>query len=218
MCVPFLTNPQQVHPQYDCNEIGLWSRWQNSLVADILVVGQDWGGTDYYKKGKGREDDSNPTNKNLMTLFDSIGISLCGPQHTEKKPRSYPQLFFTNAVLCLKSGGMNGTIPVKNSSACGEHFLRPLIDLIEPKVVITLGVTAYSSVANAYGVRVTKFEDAVNCSDGYPLLPLEKTRLFPVFHCGKYGWQINRRESNQNPGDKQKQDWQKIKTFLANLT
>jgi hypothetical protein len=29
--------------KYDCDEINAWAQWQNSLDANILLVGQDWG-------------------------------------------------------------------------------------------------------------------------------------------------------------------------------
>ena len=74
----------------DCTErINLWSYWQGSLTATIMVVGQDWGcpeessvmeniraindgKTDLYQY-----DDHNPTDRNLVELFASIGIAVC---------------------------------------------------------------------------------------------------------------------------------------------
>ena len=32
----------------DCDEIDAWALWQNSLDADILLLGQEWGDVNGY--------------------------------------------------------------------------------------------------------------------------------------------------------------------------
>ena len=55
-------------------------------------------------------------------------------------------VFFTNAILCLKTkGGMQGKVEKEWFSSCGETFLRPLIELIQPQVVVCLGERAWRS-------------------------------------------------------------------------
>ncbi len=44
---------------------------------------------------------------------------------------------------------------------CGARFLRPTIDLIAPKVVVTLGEWAYRATTTAYGVPRVAFRQAV---------------------------------------------------------
>jgi hypothetical protein len=51
-----------------------------------------------------------------------------------------------------------------------------------------------------------KFIDAVSLKEGFVLQ--KKTRLFPVFHCGTYGWNINRKNTHQF------EDWKKIGAYL----
>lgn len=51
-----LENPAQVEGgRWDCEQIGAWSLWQGNLDAKLMVVGQDWGGTDYFLKNQGRD-------------------------------------------------------------------------------------------------------------------------------------------------------------------
>jgi Uracil DNA glycosylase superfamily len=192
-----LTNPS-AFPDFDKDEIGAWSLWQNGLDADILLVGQDWGGVDYFTGHHGVDEDKNPTNKNLTRLFQSIGISVEGPETGKKNPR----LFFTNAILCLKPGGLTTPIEKNYATVCSSKFLKPLIDLIEPKVVIGLGTFAYESIAASYDLPILPFMKAVENPDGF--LIGKSSRLFPVYHCGAHGWNINRK------GPVQIEDWRKI--------
>ena len=37
--------------------IGPWTQWQGNLEADLMVVGQDWGGVDYFIDNEGLEQD-----------------------------------------------------------------------------------------------------------------------------------------------------------------
>lgn len=200
-----LTNPSQIS-EYDSDEIGPWSLWQGSLDAKILLVGQDWGDVRYFKKRGGIDEDNNPTNRNLGDLFQSIEIPLEGPE----SPIKNGGLFFTNVILCLKKGGLSAPVEEKHALSCGKHYLKPLVSIINPKVVIALGEKAYRSVCACYGLKPAPFKDAVMVEHGFPLT-LE-CRLFPVYHCGARGWNINRK------GPLQIQDWEKIGSYLHTRT
>ena len=54
--------------------------------------------------------------------------------------------FFTNAILCLKQGGMQAAVDPVWFANCGKLFLRPTIELIAPNAVVTLGERAYRAV------------------------------------------------------------------------
>lgn len=200
-CGEKLTNPSHF-PEFDTYEIGPWSIWQNSLDADVLLVGQDWGGVDYFTRHKGRDEDANPTNRNLMTLFGSINIPVSGPESGKRNPR----LFFNNVILCMKEGGLTNPLEKKYAPACCSRFLKPLINLIEPRVVIALGTFAYEAIAESYGVVRVPFREAVERPAGFRLNP--RSWMFPVFHCGAHGWNINRK------GPLQIEDWKKIGKYL----
>ena len=58
-----LENPSRCEQgQYDSPHIGPWSQWQGHLNAELMVVGQDWGDTNYFIKNQGLEAKRNPTN------------------------------------------------------------------------------------------------------------------------------------------------------------
>jgi uracil-DNA glycosylase len=208
-----LINPSRCsNRQHDSSHIGPWSRWQGNIDAEIMIVGQDWGDDRYFIDNKGFDKTrtksgapyENPTNKALMDLLNTIGVNIEPCKDYETKG----DLFFTNAILCLKKKGrMQGPVKDKWLKNCGERFLRPLIDIVCPKVVITLGEKAYRSLCNIYNLEQEKnFKDAVENDNGYPLSA--NTLLFPVYHCGKRTMNTNRSFPEQ------KRDWERIKNSI----
>jgi hypothetical protein len=103
-----LTNPSICGDgAYDSDQIGPWSLWQGNLDADLMIVGQDWGDEAYFLQNAGHESHKNPTNETLRKLLASIGIEIEPPS----KERGFGgQLFFTNAILCLKTGGLQAHV------------------------------------------------------------------------------------------------------------
>ena len=193
---------------YDSLQIGPWSRWQGNLDAKLMVVGQDWGTPTYFKKWKGFDNPKNPTNLNLMDLLKAIGFKIepftCKDQIGE--------LFFTNAILCLKQGNLQSEVKDKWFQNCCEKFLKPLIDIIKPQVVVALGEKAFYSILETfsmsykrqkYGIIVTTVGRAggIELSNG--------TRLFPVYHCGTRIINTNTRSKTE-----QVKDWKQIGQVL----
>ena len=201
-CVPLgMTNPSVcAGGQYDTNEIGPWTQWHGSLNADLMVVGQDWGGREYFIDEKGVETDDNDTNSNLQILLASVGYKIALPW----EPQKPAGLFFTNAVLCLKPGRLTGSVKARCFRNCGVEFLKPQIELIQPKVVVTLGLLAYKAVMRAYNRRPrATMRDAVQTTER-----LGPSTLVPVYHCGYYG-------TLSRSLDEQQKDWQRVEAVLS---
>jgi len=188
---------------FDSDHLGPWSRWQGNLDAKLLVVGQDWGGTEYFIRHRGFDTPRNPTNRHLRQLLESIGIAVPPPSDTE----TVGEIFLTNAILCLKRGGLGAPVRTEWFKNCGKRYLQPLIDLIAPQVVITLGRRALDSVLSLYGMpKPKRLRDAVESRDGVELPG--GTLLLPMYHCGQMVW-ITHRRPNQ-----QLKDWARVRDML----
>lgn len=196
-----LTNPNDCHNGlFDDGEyIGPWTRWQGNLDAALMLIGQDWGGTDHYLRYRGTGNDANPTNETIRELLASISIFVHLP--SQSGPNS---LFFTNAILCLRSVGLSGPTQQTWFRNCSATFLRPQIDLVRPKVVATLGLRAYWSVMKAYEfspkVRMRDAVKEIKCLPNGSL-------LVPLYHPGKLG--IVSRSLPQ-----QRVDWTRVRQAL----
>lgn len=198
-----LCNPSDIdRGKYDCNQIGAWSLWQGNLDTSILLVGQDWGSKAWFKRVQGLPSSKSPTDKNLVTLFNSLGFDL-----KLAKDTTVPgQFFFTNAVLCMKQGDSQSAIKQEWFHNCATNFLKPLIELIRPKVVICLGRKAYYSVMYAYNMEKKDFHAAV--SSWEPDLISSGIKVFAVYHCGAIVTNTHRKL------DVQIHDWQRIRRFI----
>jgi DNA polymerase len=204
LCKEFGVTNQSETP-YDTNSIGKWSDWQGNLNAKIMVIGQDWGSLKYWLDNHGTDYEKNPTNLNLIQLFEELGFKI----GTIFNPNPNEPLFFSNAVLCLKSGTMSASIPQRCFRQCGSRFLKPLIDIIKPEILITLGTAPFKSILGLYNpegwIKVPPLRDVMRKSP--IILNREGLKLFPVYHCGGLGL-TNRKLLEQ------KKDWNFMKSWV----
>jgi DNA polymerase len=199
---PGLENPADVEGgTLDADQIGPWSRWQGNLDAAVMVVGQDWGDVAYFKTNRGRDLARNPTNRTLVELLAVAGIEV-DPLRT---PRPRQTAFFTNAILCLKSHGLQAKVNPDWFLSCRD-FPRRQIEIVRPSVVIGLGECAYRSILAGFGLQASRFRDEVCAWNGRSLA--EGTRVFAVYHCGA------RICNTHRPLDQQKRDWLRMRPHL----
>ncbi len=198
-----LTNPARcANGVFDSSEIGPWTRWQGNLDASVMVIAQDWGDIATFQKQDGIEWDNSETNKVLQKLLTIIGIHIDPPSRSTGRG----QLFFTNAILCLKKGGAQAAVDSHWFHNCGTRFLRPQIEIVKPTVVICLGQRSYETVLRAYDLKPLAFRQAVN---GHrPIVLSNGVSVFAVYHC-------SRRILNTHRNMRQQQrDWQLIGTWV----
>jgi DNA polymerase len=211
--------------EFGSKDIGPWTEWQGNLDAELMIVGQEWGGTDNYIDQEGRDEDRDAANANLVDLLDSIGRRIEFPSEYQKKVKKPEQPhFFTNAVLCLRRGkattSENGNIdksgkePVKQCFRnCAFKFLKPQIDLVNPKVIVTLGYQAYRSVIISCGNPGMKPEKSMKAALGQGMVNLGSVQLFPRYHCGAKSTNPNMKYSRTM--ELQKKDWQSVSEALG---
>jgi uracil-DNA glycosylase len=190
--------------EWDSEHIGPWSRWLGDLGAKVVVVGQDWGDVAGFRDEKGLDSSTNPTNRRVRNFLDLVGL----PVPDAQLGSSNSGVFLTNAALCLrKRAGLQGPVTAKWFENCGPAFLKPLLELVRPKVVVTLGERAYTAVLSSYHIpRQRKFRSAV---EGPPIQLDDGCRLVPVYHCGTRIWNTHRKEPEQM------RDWERVKQVLS---
>lgn len=191
---------------FDSGQIGGWSLWQGNLDSSLMVVGQDWGDIRCCRQNDGHEPSSNPTNETLRDLLASIGICIEPPTRHDNGGGT---LFFTNAILCLKTGGLQSEVHSDWFSNCGRRFLKPLVEIVRPKILVTLSEFAYSAIAVEFGLRLLPFKAAVETEGGFQIG--EMTTLHPAYHCGR------RILNTHRPLAKQLEDWARIGRTIAGL-
>ncbi len=221
------TTIELIHDEYRI-EINLWAHWQGNLDADILVIGQDWGRINskedatYWRNKKPylttdkTSKEYSITDNNLQKLFlQSLGIDIS---------ISNDKVFFTNSVQCYKTGSLSNKTSDKWHQWCNELFVKRLIHIIKPKIIIPIGQKALNGLKycgtifdannNLLNDNYFNMKFANIVDNGFLKLKSdyknENIEMFvcPVFHCGAMSCNLNRKY------DKQLEDWDKIKELL----
>jgi len=209
-----LINPHQVEG-FNYDIINPWELWHNNLDAKILFIGQDFSDTtslEHNLKNDWKKEKSSSTNNNLIDLFTVIGYpySFHEVDYTNKIKRP---LFFTNAILGIKvTNTQNMGLPVKDEwwkETCNE-FLKELIDIIQPKYIITMSMVAYKAVGKIYDLTMEKSVYEAIANNGKRKLPND-IDLFVVSHCSPNGLM-------KRPIETQIQDWLKIKNYIEGIS
>jgi len=218
-------NPSKT--KYNINEIGPYTKWANDVNADVLIIAQDFADQASYDKFKGtvqlkkikdldnfKEYDT-ITNFNLRELTKQVpSIKLGAPSIGNST-----NVFITNSVLCMKKGEMSTSINSKVSTNCGRQFLKPLIELIQPKVIVTLGKEAAVSVLKQYMFKNPELLKTTRGSfseifKSSPYTLGDKLKLYTLYHPSQLG--VNNRNKIESDKDKPRlyfmeKDWKGIK-------
>ncbi len=199
-----LLNPSQIADgRYDSNHLGPWSRWQGSLDAEVVVVGQDWGDLPYFLENQGLDSDSELTCVNLRALALEAGWDL-GTPHAP----AATSLFFTNAVLGIrKESGKSGKPPtpwVDDSTP----FLVDLLAIIRPKAVVSLGASAFRACRLAIlgRQRHQRLPLGLPVGRAHACSPIQIPNMptwFAFYHCGPLGMA-------NHPYNLQVEDWRQL--------
>jgi len=202
-----LCNPAiEANGLYDSEQIGPWSLWQGNLNAELVVVGQDWGDISYFRKWEGRDQPSgNRTNENLQKLLNNIGVSIGKPRDPQDQV-----VFFTNMILCLKTGGLQGDVYKQWFLNCSRIFFKPLIEIINPRVIIALSKKVSESILDLYGIQHSKSARLYELISQSPYRLTRSLVFFPLYHCGAGSVNRNRSISEQE------EDWSRINKWLLN--
>jgi uracil-DNA glycosylase family 4 len=162
---------------HDSDRVGPYSRWQGNLDASVVVVAQDFSDVAGFCKYRGWAGSDVQTNKYLVELLGCADFAVALPEYGKPDDK----LFFTNAVLCMKSGQQGGrqqSVSVSCFNNCSS-FLKTTIEIIAPRLVITLGEQALRATTHAFGIR--KAEPLSRCV-GHPVALASGIQLVPVYH------------------------------------
>lgn len=160
-----------------CGRRAVLSDLNGDVTARVMFVGEAPG-----RQGGDRTRvpfSGDQSGRNFQRYIDSIGLA-----------RS--ELFITNAVLCnpRKSSGANRGPTGAEIANCSE-YLRRLVELIDPKVVITMGRVALEAVGRIVPHGLSLRESAGRVS------VWNKRLLVPLYHPSPQVLASHRREAEQ---------------------
>jgi uracil-DNA glycosylase len=134
----------------------------------------------------------------LVQLLAAAGFDVALPNISVPDHK----LFFTNAVLCLKSGTMRQSVSPTCFKSCGEAFLRPLVGLISPRAIATLGARALEAVLRIDGATPPRTLIFL-LDEGWTFKLRSGVTVFPFVH-----------PMASRPKAKQLQDWRRLERWF----
>jgi uracil-DNA glycosylase len=187
---------------FDPNVVSYWSQWLGHPQPRLLLVAQDFSDVDYFQRYQGASNRDSATNQKLSHLLSVAGLApKPGPE-----PDNETRVFLTNSILCLKQPPMNRAISAKWVRNCATKQLRPLIEQLQPTIVVGMGSHGWRAVRSAFDLKDAPKKLSEVAGQSWKL---GESFVFAVGHCAPQGL-ANR------PITVQEEDWRRIGLVLGN--
>lgn len=169
---------------FSVNIPSIWTDWFHRMDSSIMIIGQDWGP---YQEMKALHDKLNYDKSNWKDLIESEKSNtkkLLAYYIEQSSQGTYTldDLFVTNAILCARKGNSyrGDDIDLKKSTLnCSKYLLRQL-EIVKPKVIVTLGYYPLLSLASIFGFPISKtLKETIQC---YPEIKVCDFVIIPVYH------------------------------------
>lgn len=170
-----------------CRNIpSIWTDWINRLDSKIMIIGQDWGPyndmkalNELYMLNRSKdnwkyllEQEKSNTKKQLeYYIRESSSNKYC-----------LDNIFITNAIMCARKGNnyRGDNISLKKSTNNCSQYLVKQIEIVRPKIILTLGYYPILSLSQSYN-----FEIGSNLKETiikYPEIKVNNYIIIPLYH------------------------------------
>ena len=168
-----------------CKNIpSIWTDWFNRLDSKIMIVGQDWGPYNDMKKFSYLLKSDKSNWQEIIELEKSNTKKLLNYYIKQSSNNNYSldNIFITNAIMCARQGDSyrGNNIDLKKSTInCSEYLLKQ-IDIIKPKVILTLGYYSLLSLSKIYNFKIDRtLKETIN---KYPEINVNNYVIIPLYH------------------------------------
>ncbi|MCX4365461.1 MAG: uracil-DNA glycosylase family protein [Bacilli bacterium] len=170
----------------------IWTDWYNRLDADIMVIGQDWGPYEEMKRLNKQylENKNSETWFNLMECEKSLTKRMLTRYLKESAelngleidPDYINRIYITNAIMCARNGNnyRGDNIKLRECTLNCSEYLKRQIEIVKPKVIVTLGYYPLLSLAHIYDFSLPKtLKDAIL---EHSLIEIDNCFIIPLYH------------------------------------
>lgn len=178
---------------YECDHVSPYTKSAGNREAEVFILLQDWASAEGLMSFFDEESvrlgysPSLPTNRKLIDLLDRFfGLTLA-------------DTYATNLFPFIKPGDMSASIPIGDLTRAGREFALPQISIIQPRLVVCLGLQTFRAMQRATGRNA-----AANLAEAIsnPFV-FESATVWCQAHTGGMG------QANRNRGgvDRVSADW-----------
>ena len=138
----------------------IWTDRFNRLDSKIMIIGQDWGPYSDMKRFSNLLYNDKSNWKEIIELEKSNTKKLLENYIKESSNGQYSlnDIFITNAIMCARQGNSyrGNNIDLKKSTInCSEYLLKQ-IEIVKPKVILTLGYYPLMSLSKILNFEINK--------------------------------------------------------------
>lgn len=168
-----------------CKNIpSIWTDWYNRLDSKIMIIGQDWGPYSDMKKINNLLNENKDNWKEIIELEKS---------HTKKMLNYYivtssdkkctlDDIYVTNAIMCARQGEnyRGNNIDLNKSTINCSEFLLKQIEIVKPKVILTLGYYPLKSLSTIFKFNIENtLKNSIKIN---PEIIVDNFIIIPLYH------------------------------------
>lgn len=167
---------------FGSNIPSIWTDWFNRLDSKIMIIGQDWGPYNDMEKLNSLLNEDKSNWKELIESEKSNTKKLLENYIKDSSNNKYSlnDIFVTNAIMCARQGDnyRGNNIDLKKSTLNCSNFLLRQIEIVKPKVILTLGYYSLMSLSNLMDFKIEKtLKETIKeypeiCKGDYIIIPL----------------------------------------------
>lgn len=148
--------------KFSKNIPSIWTDWYNRLNSSIMIIGQDWGPYNDMNKFY-QEYITNKTKENWKKIIEQEKsmtkkmltkylIKSAENNNINIRQNILDRIYVTNAIMCARQGDnyRGNNIKLKESIINCKNFIKEQIDIVKPKVILTLGYYPLYSLSQIY--------------------------------------------------------------------
>lgn len=168
----------------------MWTDWYNRLDAKIMIIGQDWGPYkdmeklhfEYLNGNKSLEElieSEKSLTKKMLEKYLLESARLCNKDIDDNY---MDNIYVTNAIMCARKGSnyRGDNIKLKDCTLNCMEFLKKQIDIVKPKVILTLGFYPLLALSNIYEFLVPKTLGMAILKK--PIIEFDSFTIIPLYH------------------------------------
>ena len=170
----------------------IWTDWYHRLDSSLMIIGQDWGPYEDMKKLH-EAYLKNPTPEVWIQLIESeksltkkmltkFLIESAAYNKIVLNQEKINQIFITNAIMCARKNNhyRGNDIDLKQSTLNCSEYLKRQIEIVHPKVIVTLGFYPLFALSKIFSFSISK--KLTEVIKETPIIKVNDYTIIPVYH------------------------------------
>lgn len=170
-----------------CKNIpSIWTDWYHRLDATIMIIGQDWGPyqdmDSLNKKYLRKEDTWDKLIESEKSLTKKMLYHYLISSNSNITLDDIKRIYITNAIMCARGGFhyRGNNIKLKECTLNCSNYLKRQIEIVKPKVILTLGYYPLLSLSQIYAFSIPKTLNEV--MKNMSVIKLDDIFIIPLYH------------------------------------